>query len=83
MCKELKDTVEMMQSEDFEERFKAEYEQLRIRIEKLEKMCEKWDRNELIFEPTCPRSIYDMQLRAMKDYLTILEARAVMEKIEL
>ena len=32
---ELKDTIELMQSEDYKERFKAEYHQLRIRFEKL------------------------------------------------
>lgn len=32
---------------------------------------------------TCPMSIYDIQLRAMRDYLTILEARAAIEGVEL
>lgn len=44
---------------------------------------EKWDKNELTFEPACPRSTYDMQLRVMRDYMSILEMRAVMEGIEL
>lgn len=35
------------------------------------------------FEPTCPRSIYNMQIRAMEDYIAVLEARAVMEDIVL
>ena len=52
---ELKDTVEMMQSEDSKERFKAEYYQLEIRTEKLKAMLDKWDAGELSFKPTCPR----------------------------
>ena len=34
---ELKDTIEMMMSEDYKERFKAEYNQTKIRYEKLKK----------------------------------------------
>ena len=50
---------------------------------KLKKMLEEWDRGKLKFSPTCPRSTYNMQLTAMADYLAVLEARAVMEDIEL
>ena len=31
---ELKDTIELMQSDDYKERFKAEYYQVKIRLEK-------------------------------------------------
>lgn len=79
----LADTAEMMNSEDYKERFKAEYYQLGIRYGKLKNMLDKWDRGELNFIPTCPRSTYNMQIRAMKDYMAVLEARAVMEGIEL
>ena len=77
------DTVEGMNSSDYKERFKAEYNQLKIRVCGLDNMLGKWNRNELTFEPTCPRSTYTLQLRAMRDYMSILEIRAVMEKIEL
>lgn len=80
---ELKDTTTMMQSEDYKERFKAEYYQNVIRYEKLKAMLEKWDNGELNFEPTCPRSTYNIQIKAMTDYIAILEARAVMEGIRL
>ena len=48
---ELKDTIELMQSEDFKERFKgeykerfiAEYYQTKIRYEKLHKMFIKYE----------------------------------------
>lgn len=80
---ELKDTIELMQSEDYKERFKAEYYQLANRFEGLRKMLEKWDNGTLEFTPTCPRSTYNMQIKTMADYLAVLEARAVMEHIEL
>lgn len=80
---ELKDTVEMMGSEDYKERFKAEYYQVKIRYGKLKYMLERWDNKFLDFVPTCPRSTYDMQIRAMSDYIAVLEARAVMEGITL
>lgn len=83
MVTELKQTVGLMNSSDYKERFKAEYYQLKIRYDKLHNMCEKWDKNELEFTPTCSRTIYARQLNAMAFYLKILEERAVVEKIEL
>lgn len=79
--KTLKDTVYIMCSTDYKERFIAEYKQLEIRILGLERMLDNWDHNELNFKPTCPRSTYDLQLRAMKDYYAVLQMRAVMENI--
>lgn len=79
----LVDTVEMMQSAEYKERFKAEYYQVLIRYQSLVSIIEAWDNGTLDFTPTCPRSIYDLQLRAMKDYIAILEARAVMENVKL
>lgn len=84
MCKrpmELADTAEMMMSEDYKERFRAEYGQVSIRHQKLKAMLEKWDKGDLNFTPTCPRSTYDLQIKAMADYIAVLEARAVMEDI--
>lgn len=80
---ELRDTVEMMNSEDYKERFKAEYQQNVIRYQKLASMLEKWDKGKLNFDPTCPRSTYNMQIKAMTDYIAVLEARAVMEGVDL
>lgn len=79
--KDLKDTAEMMTSEDYKERFRAEYAQVVIRYKKLAAMLEKWDKGELSFQPICPRSTYNMQVAAMTDYIAVLEARAVMEGI--
>ena len=83
MIETLKDTVELMNSEDYKERFVAEYKQLVIRYRGLENMINKWDRDELNFKPTCPRSTYNIQIKAMTDYIAVLEARAVMEGIVL
>lgn len=83
MIKTLKETTEMMVSADYKERFKAEYYQLMLRFKGLQGMLFKWDNGTLKFEPTCPRSTYNIQIKAMSDYLAILEARAVMEGIEL
>ena len=80
---ELKETFEMMNSTDYKERFKAEYCQVVIRYRKLKAMLDKWDNGELNFNPTCPRSTYNMQINAMTDYIAVLEARAVMEGIML
>jgi len=83
MPNELRDTIEMMNSEDYKERFKAEYYQVVIRYQKLKSMLDKWDNDQLVFTPTCPRSTYNMQITAMTDYIAVLEARAVMEGVEL
>ena len=79
----LKDTVEMMNSDDYKERFKVEYYQLVTRYRGLKSMLTKWDEGTLNFEPTCPRSTYNMQIKAMVDFIAVLEARAVMEGVDL
>lgn len=79
----LSDTVEMMNSADYKARFKAEYAQLVIRYNGLKNMLDKWDSGTLEFEPTCPRSTYNMQIKAMVDYIAVLEARSVMENVGL
>lgn len=80
---ELIDTVSLMNSTDYKERFKAEYMQVCIRYEKLKAMLDKWDTGKLNFTPTCPRGVYNFQIRAMADYIASLEARAAIEDIEL
>ena len=80
---ELRDTIELMNSADYKERFKAEYLQVVVRYEKLKSMLDKWDDGKLDFTPTCPRSTYNIQVKVMTDYIAILEARAVMENIDL
>ena len=79
----LADTVEMMNSSDYKERFKAEYAQLVIRVNGLKNMLDKWDRGELDFTPTCPREIYNDQMEYMVNYMTVLADRAAMENVDL
>ena len=80
----LADTVEGMNSVDYQERFIAEYQQLVIRYRGLTNMLNKWDRGvDLGFSPTCPRSTYNTQVETMADYIAVLEARAMMEGIDL
>lgn len=45
---ELKDTATLMVSSDYKERFKAEYYQLKIRLEKLKCMLQKWDNDKCL-----------------------------------
>lgn len=80
---DLKDTVEMMQSADYKERFKAEYHQTKIRYDKLHKMIVKADAGTLEFTPTCPIALLKEQKAAMGKYLYCLEVRAQIENIEL
>ncbi len=76
-------TVPLMESEDYKDRFLAECMQLSIRLGKLEDMLARWDDGSIAFTPDCPRSIYDVQVRAMRDYLAALEARAAIEGIHI
>lgn len=80
---EIKDTVDMMLSEDYKERFVAEYWQLRRRYESLAKMIEKYYLGKLDFEPDCPIELLQRQADLMYSYLICLETRAKIEKIKL
>ena len=80
---ELKDTIEMMQSEDFKERFRAEYWQTKIRYEKLHKMVVKMEAGVLNFEPKCSLELFKEQKKYMGNYLYTLEVRAEIEGIDL
>lgn len=80
---ELKDTVAMMTSDDYKERFKAEYFQTKIRYTKLHQMIVKMDAKTLDFTPTCSKPIFLEQKRYMGEYLRMLEIRAEIEGIEL
>lgn len=80
---ELKDTIEMMQSDDYKERFKAEYYQTKIRYEKLHKMIVKYEAKTLNFEPSCDITLFKSQASNMGQYLYCLEVRAEIEGIEL
>ena len=80
---ELKDTIEMMTSDDYKERFKAEYYQTKIRYNKLHNMLVKNEAGVLDFKLTCPIAKLMEQKRYMGDYLRMLEVRAAIEGIDL
>lgn len=80
---ELKDTIEMMTSSDYKERFKAEYYQLKLRYDKLALMITKWDEGTLGFEPSCSRTLLGRHLYHMRMYMIDLETRAKIEGIDL
>ena len=79
----LKDTVSLMNSDDYKVRFIAEYMQLKIRYNGLRKMLIKLEAGTLEFTPTCDSTILENQAYYMENYLRALEVRAEVEKIKL
>lgn len=79
----LTETIEMMCSDDYQERFKGEYFQLCIRIDGLSKMLEKYKKGQLPFTPKCCYHLLDAQLKSMHLYKEFLEVRAKEENIKL
>lgn len=80
---ELKDTIELMQSADYKDRFKAEYFQAVIRLQKLHAMLKKWEAGTLEFTPTSSKEALYGQYALMTGYIRILMDRAIEEGIEL
>ena len=96
---ELKDTIAGMTSPDYKERFKAEYQQTKIRHTKLKALLNKWDawrckfvadddkkltlEDALGFKPSCSYEILREQQAFMGQYLHCLEVRAAIEDIDL
>lgn len=96
--KELKDTITDMNSDNYKDRFKAEYEQTKIRWVKLASFVtrikaakevnsdfEMKHRGIVFEEPKhdCPLSLLERQLTIMNEYLHVLEIRAAIENIPL
>lgn len=77
------DSVDLMLSKNDKDRFRAEYWQLRLRLEKLDEMLRRYWNKTLPFEPTCPINILERQRKHMRRYLETLEQRAAIEHIEL
>lgn len=80
---ELKDTVKLMLSADFKERFQAEYAQDKNRAEGLAKMLKAYKAGTLPFKPKCSYELLYEQLIHMRAKLKVLEKRAEIEGIEL
>lgn len=80
---ELERLIELMKSEDYKDRFRAEYYQLEDRIDKLVNMLEKYKAGTLNFTPSCSYELLSYQLQTMNAYKRVLEERAEIEGIEL
>ena len=80
---ELERLIELMKSEDYKDRFRAEYYQLEDRIDKLANMLEKYKAGTLDFTPSCSYELLNSQLKAMNEYLLYLTIRAEIEGIEI
>lgn len=84
---ELKETVELMNSEDYKERFVAEYHQVKIRYEKLKNFCNKIEVETMLGKEVtkhdCPLELLREQQKYMGLYLSVLEKRALIENIVL
>lgn len=85
VCKpmELTDTVVLMNGSDFRDRFRAEYLQLSIRLDKLEEMLYRMKTGTLSFTPSCSYELLHEQVVYMKQYKRVLEERAKIENIDL
>lgn len=79
----LSETINLMTSDDYKDRFRAEYYQTKIRRDKLLNMLENWNKGNLNFQPVCKRSIYEKQIKYMNQYLAILIQRAQTENISI
>lgn len=77
----LYDTALLMKSNDFKERFQAEYIQLKIRYKGLKAMLEKYKAGTLPFNPKCSYKLLFTQLVCMENYINVLEERAKVEDI--
>lgn len=80
---ELKDTIDLMLSNDYKERFKTEYYQDRNRTEGLERMLEAYKVGTLSFIPKCSYELLYEQPIYMRAKLKVLEERAFVENISL
>lgn len=84
---ELKDTIEGMTSSDYKERMAAEYQQLKIRYEKLKSYNNKIQAAEMTGTEgpahDTPLCLLKNQQKLMGNYLHVLEVRAEIEGVDL
>lgn len=84
---ELKETCKLMCSDDYKERFCAEYLQLKERHRRLKAYINRIKAAQLKYLPEpkhdCPLSLLIAQLNHMEEYMNTLELRAEIEKVDL
>lgn len=73
----LKETIPMMMSDNYSDRLKAEYFQLKIRTEKIKETLDRYP------QPLINLDLLVAQYKAMQMYKKILEARLVDEDIDI
>ena len=71
--------IRMMQSDDYIERFKSEYELLKLRMERLERTIHIYDYLFMSHKP--PKELLLIQLQSLQTYMMLLEYRAKVENI--
>ncbi len=79
----LKNTVDLMLSDNYKDRFRAEYYQTKERYQRLHLMIIKYEAGTLDFQSDCPLELLKRQAKAMGEYLYVLEMRAQLEEIDL
>lgn len=79
----LKNTVDLMLSDNYKDRFRAEYYQTKERYQRLHLMIIKYEAGTLDFQSDCPLELPKRQAKAMGEYLYVLEMRAQLEEIDL
>ena len=79
----LSDTIRLMQSEDWKDRFVAEYLQTKIRYEKLHKLIIMREVGKVAFDTPIPLESWKTQAQHMGLYLYELEKQAVLHNIPL
>lgn len=80
---ELKDTVDLMLSEDWKDRLIAEYLQTKIRYNKVHKLIIQMEVSTVKFEVPIPIEDFKAQAQHMGMYLYELEKRAMRCGVEL
>ena len=80
---EIKDIIQLMNSNDYKQRFIAEYVQVKIRYDKLDKLTVKYEAGTLDLTPKCSLELLKEQKKFMGNYIRTLKIRAEIENIDL
>ena len=73
----------MVKQDDYKTRMVEEFNFVKEKTDKLDKMLRKLKFDKLDFEPTCPEFLLRKQYDAMRVYLECLKERAIIEDIDL
>lgn len=79
----LAETVELMTSDNWVDRIRAEYLQTKIRYENLHRIIVRYEAGTIEFKPNRPLALLKEQAAAMGAYLFALEKGMEIEKIDL